>query len=391
MSEAALKKEPMSTSQTGQAMRFTIERSALMKALGHVQSVVEKNGTIPILSNVKLEAGNGRLELTGTDMDVAVVESAQANVGEQGAVTLPAHTFYEIVRKLPEGAEVKLEAVAGGERVEISAGLSRFTLATLAVDDFPAMAEGDLAHSFVLAAAECQALVGKTRFAMSTEETRYYLNGVYLHTSEQEGREVLRAVATDGHRLARVEVELPAGAAGMPGVIIPRKTIGELSKLIEEGVEEVKISLSENKIRFVCGNATLVSKLIDGTFPDYARVIPSSNDRQMSVNAKALSKAVDRVSVISSEKTRGVKVHIATGKISLSASSTSNGSAEENVDIEYAGDPIEIGFNARYLMDVLSQVEGEKAIFMLADSSAPALVRDEIDTGSLYVVMPMRV
>ncbi len=391
MPESALKKEPVSHYQAGQAMKLTIERSALIKALGHVQSVVEKNGTIPILSNVKLDAGNGRLELTGTDMDVAVVEGVLANVTEQGAVTLPAHTLYEIVRKLPEGSEIKLEAVSGGERVEISAGLSRFTLATLPVDDFPAMAEGDLAHSFVLAAAECQALVGKTRFAMSTEETRYYLNGVYLHTSEQEGREVLRAVATDGHRLARVEVELPAGAAGMPGVIIPRKTIGELSRLIEEGVEEVKISLSENKIRFVCGNATLVSKLIDGTFPDYARVIPSNNDRAMSVNAKALSRAVDRVSVISSEKTRGVKVHIAQGKLSLSASSTSNGSAEENVDIVFEGDPIEIGFNARYLMDVLSQVEGENAMFSLADASAPAVVRDEIDTGSLYVVMPMRV
>ena len=390
MQESAVKKESASY-QAGQAMKLTIERSALLKALGHVQSVVEKNGTIPILSNIKFDAGDGRLELTGTDMDVAVVELVTANVQEQGAVTISAHTFYEIVRKLPEGSEVKIEVVASGERVEISAGLSRFSLATLSVDDFPTMTEGDLAHSFVLSAAECQALVGKTRFAMSTEETRYYLNGVYLHTSEQEGTEVLRAVATDGHRLARVEVELPAGATGMPGVIIPRKAIGELSKLIEEGVEEVKISLSENKIRFVCGKAILVSKLIDGTFPDYGRVIPSGNDREMVVNAKALSRAVDRVSVISSEKTRGVKVVIATGKMTLSATSTANGTAEEKIDVNYTGDTLEIGFNSRYLMDVLAQVESENAIFMLADSNAPALVRDELDAGSLYVVMPMRV
>lgn len=390
MQEAAVKKESVSY-QAGQAMKLTIERSALLKALGHVQSVVEKNGTIPILSNIKFDAGDGRLELTGTDMDVAVVETVAANVQEQGAVTIAAHTFYEIVRKLPEGSEVKMEVVGNGERVEISAGLSRFSLATLSVDDFPTMAEGDLAHSFVLSVAECQALVGKTRFAMSTEETRYYLNGVYLHTSEQEGTEVLRAVATDGHRLARVEVELPAGAAGMPGVIIPRKAIGELSKLIEEGIEEVKISLSENKIRFVCGKAVLVSKLIDGTFPDYGRVIPAGNDREMVVNAKAFSRAVDRVSVISSEKTRGVKVIIASGKVTISATSSNNGTAEEKLDVAYNDDTLEIGFNSRYLMDVLAQVEGENAIFKLADSNAPAVVRDELDTGSLYVVMPMRV
>jgi DNA polymerase-3 subunit beta len=390
MQDAAVKKESISY-QAGQAMKLTIERSALLKALGHVQSVVEKNGTIPILSNIKFDAGDGRLELTGTDMDVAVVETVAANVQEQGAVTIAAHTFYEIVRKLPEGSEVKMEVVSNGERVEISAGLSRFALATLSVDDFPTMAEGDLAHSFVLSVAECQALVGKTRFAMSTEETRYYLNGVYLHTSEQEGTEVLRAVATDGHRLARVEVELPAGAAGMPGVIIPRKAIGELSKLIEEGIEEVKISLSENKIRFVCGKAVLVSKLIDGTFPDYGRVIPAGNDREMVVNAKAFSRAVDRVSVISSEKTRGVKVIIASGKVTISATSSNNGTAEEKLDVAYNDDTLEIGFNSRYLMDVLAQVEGENAIFKLADSNAPAVVRDELDTGSLYVVMPMRV
>jgi len=387
MQDAAVKKESISY-QAGQAMKLTIERSALLKALGHVQSVVEKNGTIPILSNIKFDAGDGRLELTGTDMDVAVVETVAANVQEQGAVTIAAHTFYEIVRKLPEGSEVKMEVVSNGERVEISAGLSRFALATLSVDDFPTMAEGDLAHSFVLSVAECQALVGKTRFAMSTEETRYYLNGVYLHTSEQEGTEVLRAVATDGHRL---EVELPAGAAGMPGVIIPRKAIGELSKLIEEGIEEVKISLSENKIRFVCGKAVLVSKLIDGTFPDYGRVIPAGNDREMVVNAKAFSRAVDRVSVISSEKTRGVKVIIASGKVTISATSSNNGTAEEKLDVAYNDDTLEIGFNSRYLMDVLAQVEGENAIFKLADSNAPAVVRDELDTGSLYVVMPMRV
>ncbi|MBY0356016.1 MAG: DNA polymerase III subunit beta [Rickettsiales bacterium] len=372
-------------------MKVAIERAVLLKALGHVQSVVEKRGTIPILSNIRLEASNGSLELTATDMDVALVESIAANVLQSGATTLPAHTFYEIVRKLPEGAEITLEEKADDHKVIIKAGHSRFSLSTLPVDDFPAMAEGDLAHSFVLTGSECRALVEKTRFAMSTEETRYYLNGVYLHAAESNGTSVLRAVATDGHRLARLEVALPSGAAGMPGIIIPRKTIGELFKLIEEGSEEVKISLSDTKIRFVCGRATLVSKLIDGTFPDYDRVIPSGNDKILEVSTGAFSRAVDRVSVISADKARGIKLAVATGKLTFSASSTEHGTAQEELDVTYSSDPLEVGFNARYLLDMMSQIEGDTAQYIFSDSASPALVRDPVDVGALYVIMPMRV
>jgi DNA polymerase-3 subunit beta len=372
-------------------MKVAVERAVLLKALGHVQSVVEKRGTIPILSNIRFEATNGMLEMTATDMDVALVESVPANVSKPGATTIPAHTFYEIVRKLPEGAEIVLEEKPEEHKVIIKAGHSRFSLSTLPVDDFPAMAEGDLAHSFVLTGSECCALVEKTRFAMSTEETRYYLNGVYLHAAESNGTSVLRAVATDGHRLARLEVALPSGAAGMPGVIIPRKTIGELSKLIEEGTEEVKISLSDTKIRFVCGKATLVSKLIDGTFPDYERVIPANNDKILEVSTDAFSRAVDRVSVISADKARGIKLAVAPGKLTFSASSTEHGTAQEELEVTYGSDLIEIGFNARYLLDIMGQIEGDTAQYVLSDSSAPALVRDPLDVGALYVIMPMRV
>ncbi len=372
-------------------MKIAVDRSVLLKSLGHVQSVVERRGTIPILSNIKLEAGDDRLELTATDMDVAVVDSTAVNIEEAGAVTLPAHMLYEIIRKLPEGSEVRIEQTEDANSVSISAAQSHFSLSTLPVEDFPAMAEGDLAHSFVLSAQECRALVEKTRFAMSTEETRYYLNGVYLHTAENEGTNVLRAVATDGHRLARLEVALPAGASGMPGVIIPRKTIGELSKLLEEDMSDVKISLSDTKIRFVCGNAILVSKLIDGTFPDYDRVIPDGNDKVMEVDAQALSKAVDRVSVISSDKARGVKLAVESGQLTLSASSPEQGTAQETLEVSYSADAVETGFNARYLIDVLSQIEGSTVQFVLSDSASPALVRDTADVGALYVVMPMRV
>jgi len=372
-------------------MKIIIERSHLIKALGHVQSVVERRGTIPILSNVKLEAEGNALLLTATDMDIAVCERAEASVTEAGSTTVPAQTFYDIVRKLPEGSQVELSKAADTDKVVIRAGASRFSLATLPVDDFPVMNEGELPFTFTITAAECNALIEKTRFAVSTEETRYYLNGIYFHATENQGIGVLRTVATDGHRLARIEVALPAGAAGIPGVIIPRKTIGEIIKLIETGVTQVEISLSESKIRFTCGSAILVSKLIDGTFPDYERVIPTGNDKILELDRKEFSRAVDRVSVIASEKTRGIKLAFEGGKLTLSADSAEHGTATEELDVTYSAEPIEIGFNSRYLLEMLGQMEGDTSQFLFADGSAPAVVRDTADVSALYVIMPMRV
>ncbi len=372
-------------------MKIVIERSSLLKALSHVQSVVERRGTIPILSNVKLEAAADLLYLTATDMDIAVVERAKATVTEPGLTTVPAQTFYDIVRKLPDGSQVEISRNNDATKLVIRSGSSRFSLSTLPVEDFPVMTEGDLPFSFSITTAECNALIDKTRFAVSTEETRYYLNGIYLHAAETQGIGVLRSVATDGHRLARIEVALPAGASGMPGVIIPRKTIGEIKKLTEDGVTHVDISLSESKIRFTCGNAILVSKLIDGTFPDYERVIPSGNDKIMEVDGKAFTRAVDRVSIIASEKTRGIKLSVAQGKLTLSADSPEHGAASEEVEVNYAAEPVEIGFNSRYLLDMMAQMEGDMVQFVLADGTSPALVRDTADVSALYVVMPMRV
>lgn len=375
---------------TGETMKLVIDRGILLKALGHIQSVVEKRGTIPILSNVKLAAAGGTLYLTATDMDIAVVETIPAHVQEEGATTVPAHTFYEIIRKLPDGLEVEI-AVSDTAKVNIRAGQSSFSLSTLPVDDFPVMAEGDFDTSFVLTVSELSSLVDKTRFAISTEETRYYLNGIYLHVAGSEDGKVLRAVATDGHRLARIEVSLPTGADNMPGVIIPRKTIAELKKLLESEVGEIEISVSESKIRFVCGQAVLVSKLIDGTFPDYDRVIPTNNDKIMEVNAKAFSSAVDRVSVIASDKSRGVKLQLQQGRLTLSANSLENGTASEELEVQYSAETMEIGFNSRYLLEMMAQIEGDTAQFVLADANAPAVVRDSVDIQALYVVMPMRV
>ncbi|MEE8505472.1 MAG: DNA polymerase III subunit beta [Kiloniellales bacterium] len=372
-------------------MKLTIERAALLKTLTHVQSVVERRNTIPILSNVLIEVGDGRLSFTATDMDLTIVDSVAAEVAEPGATTVPAHTFYDIVRKLPEGAQVAIASNANGGQIMLDAARSSFKLATLPKEDFPAAGEADLPHAFTMQPGELRNLIDRTRFAISTEETRYYLNGIYLHAAETNDIQVLRAVATDGHRLARFEMPLPEGAADMPGVIIPRKAVVELRKLIDETDEGVQVSLSDTKVRFSFDATVLTSKLIDGTFPDYERVIPVGNDKIVQVRCRDFAAAVDRVSTISSEKSRAVKLVIDNGGITLSASSPENGTATEEVEIKYGGPEIEIGFNSRYLLDIAHQIEGESAEISLADGASPTIVRDLSDTSALYVLMPMRV
>jgi len=382
-------------------MKLTIERAALLKALGHVQSVVERRTTIPILSNVLLRAEAGRLALSATDMDLEIVEGVPARIERDGRTTAPAHTLYDIVRKLREGAQVELEAPngAGGGRNEmlLRSGRSTFTLACLPPEDYPVMSAGELPHHFALSAAELRGLIDRTRFAISTEETRYYLNGIYLHATKNNEVPVVRAVATDGHRLARVEITAPEGAAGMPGVIVPRKTVLELRKLVEEGdaEAEVQIALGDTKIRCAIGDAALTSKLIDGTFPDYDRVIPSGNDKILEVDCKSFAEAVDRVSTISTERSRAVKLAIERGGLVVSATSPENGTAVEELEARYESTPIEIGFNSRYLLDITDQILGEYVQFQMADAGSPTIVRDGAPeangASALYVLMPMRV
>jgi DNA polymerase-3 subunit beta len=368
-------------------MKITIERGALLKALNHVQSVVERRNTIPILANVLLTAEDGQLSLTATDLDIEIVEGVPADVAVSGGTTAPAHTMYDIVRKLPDGAQVEVNHDTETGKVTVVAGRSRFALQSLPREDFPAAAAGDLPYSFEVSAKDLFRLVEKTRFAISTEETRYYLNGIYLHTVDGK----LRAVATDGHRLARVDMPLPSGADGMPGIIVPRKTVSELLKLLEAGEDNVKIAVSDTKIRFDLGNVTLTSKLIDGTFPDYGRVIPSENNKSMEVDGKLFASAVDRVSTISTERSRAVKLDLDDGKVTLAVNNPDSGSATEELGIDYQGDSLEIGFNARYLLDITQQLDGPTAHFELSDAGSPTVVRDGDDPEALYVLMPMRV
>jgi DNA polymerase-3 subunit beta len=370
----------------GATMKATIERATLLKSLGHVQSVVERRNTIPILSNVLIEArDDGSLRLMATDLDLQVDESVPAQVSQAGATTVSAHTFFDIVRKLPEGSQVEISASEG--KMQVVAGRARFNLSTLPRDDFPVIAEGELPTRFELPALTLRQIIDKTRFAISSEETRYYLMGIFLHVADEK----LKAAATDGHRLARVTVDKPEGADGMPDVIIPKKCVGELRKLLDEVEGTVEVSLSSTKVRFGLGNAVLTSKLIDGTFPDYNRVIPTGNDKLLKLDPKSFMAGVDRVSTIASEKTRAVKMAVDRDKVTLSVTSPENGLAVEELAADYGADGLEIGFNARYLMDILDEIEGDIVEVHLADAAAPTLLRENDKSAALYVLMPMRV
>ncbi|RWO91655.1 DNA polymerase III subunit beta [Mesorhizobium sp.] len=372
-------------------MRVILERSNLLKALNHVHRVVERRNTIPILSNVLLSAEGATLEMKATDLDLEVTEATPAKVERGGATTVPAHLLYDIVRKLADGAEVMLKTDEDGNAMTVTSGRSSFRLQCLPQSDFPELSAGSFSHIFRLDSVALKGLIEKTQFAISTEETRYYLNGIYLHTHDADGKLKLRSVATDGHRLARAEIEAPAGSEGMPGIIIPRKTVSELQKLVDDPDIAVTTELSDTKIRFTIGSVVLTSKLIDGTFPDYQRVIPTGNDKKLIIDRQSFAAAVDRVSTISSERGRAVKLSIGEGQVTLAVNNPDSGSATEELVADYSSDAIEIGFNAKYLLDVAAQLTGTEAKFMLADAGSPTLIHDMADETTLYVLMPMRV
>ncbi|MEM9667502.1 MAG: DNA polymerase III subunit beta [Pseudomonadota bacterium] len=372
-------------------MKLTLERSNLLDALSHVQNVVERRNTIPILSNVLLTADGDGLKLTATDLDIEAVDTAEASVSDPGSVTAPAHTLFDLVRKLPSGAEVSLEFMAENQRLAIKSGRTDFALPTLPASDFQTMQDDVDGTKFAIDAEALRRLIDKTRFAISTEETRYYLNGVYLHSTDGDDGKVLRAVATDGHRLALAEASAPAGAEALSGVIIPRKAIGEVRRLIDGLDADIGIEVSDAKIVFRAGRAVLTSKLIDGSFPDYARVIPQGNDKKLTINNKAFEAAVDRVATVSAERSRSVKMSLDDDKLTLAVNHAETGQGNEELEASYGSEAMEVGFNAKYLLDIAGQVEADEAEFLFNDPASPALVLDPGDPAARYVLMPLRV
>ena len=369
-------------------MKFSIVKSDFIKPLSHIYSVVEKRNTIPILSNVVIEASENTIAFTATDMEIDLVEQIPASVVSHGKITVSAHTLYDIVRKFPDGSEIILNLL--DNNLIVSCGKSEFVLPTLPFDDYPIMSNISGGISFLISSLDLQNLIDNTKFAISLEETRYYLNGIYLHEASSD-TQVIRAVATDGHRLAQAEIKLPENAKGMSSIIIPRKTVGEVRKLLEDTEGNIKITVSNNKIKFEITNCILTSKLIDGSFPDYQRVIPKENTKSLLVSTKEFKDAVDRVSTISIEKSRAVKLSLNKNNLILKVNSHDTGNASEELEASFDEEPMEIGFNSKYLLDISSQINGKNIKFSLSDSASPALITDPEQEGIIFVLMPMRV
>lgn len=376
-------------------MRITLARADLDRALDRVASVVERRTTIPVLANIKLDAQIGTLAITATDLDIqARALVTQCEIEDGGtAITAPAAQLRDIVKKLPANAQVTL-AWDGDDapQIRIQSGRSRFTLQALPAADFPELSAAEPSHRFTLAADKLREIIARVRTAISTEETRYYLNGVFLHTIDGADGPMLRAVATDGHKMARYEMIAPAGADGLPGVIVPRKTIDEIAKMVDKGDDPVAIEVSAVRIRLARGDATIDSKLIDGAFPDYQRVIPAAGDKLAVLDSDALAAAVDRVSTIASERGHAVKFSFGgeTG-LSLSCRSADHGDASDEIEADYAGPSIDIGFNAKYVGELLAAMDGDQAQIRMSEPGAPTIWRASETAPTLYVLMPMRV
>lgn len=369
-------------------LHIVVEKGIFLKALAHCQGVVERRNTVPILGHVLLEAQGNSVKITATDLEISFSETLPARIELHGSTTVSAHLLFDIVRKLPDGAEIELKTSKDGTTLNLSSGRSSYNFSCLPAIEFPFMTTENLSCTFKIHAAEFACLIDKTRFSMSTEETRYYLNGIYFH-STADG--FLRAVATDGLRLAQAQVELPPEALRMPQVIISRKTIHEIRKLTEELADEITVSLSENQVRFTVGSSLLISRLIEGKFPDYEKVIPIGNDKILEVNVKAFAEIVDRISIMSTDKLRPVKMHVENTTMTISAHSSETGNAIEELEIKYSGQPIDFGFNARYILDVTQQIQNEMLQFLIGDETQAIIIKDVDDHSALYVLMPMRV
>lgn len=366
-------------------MHFRVSKAAISTALTQLARIVERRNTIPILSNVAMIAEKGVLTLKATDLDIEAVTSIGIDSITDGALTVAAVLAADVVRKMNGDT---IEFVASEREVTVKAGRSKFSLQSLPLDDMPTLLVGSFTNTFDIERSKLKAALSKVSFAMSTEETRYYLCGVYMHI---RGTGELTFVATDGHRLAKYMMNAPDGAEGMPGIILPRKTVAELSKMLD-GEGTVTVSVSTSKIRFDFGTSSLTSKLIDGVFPDYDRVIPAKQGTTvMGVETKSLTGAVDRVATISSERGRGVKFTLTSGSLHLLTQNPDSGCAEDEVAIDYDRDEMSIGFNAKYVNELLSHVGGSTTLFFLSDSASPAIIEAQGDESTTFVLMPMRI
>ncbi|MGI5846161.1 MAG: DNA polymerase III subunit beta [Alphaproteobacteria bacterium] len=371
-------------------MEFSVFRQVLIKALGHMQSIVEKRATLPILMNVKLEVADN-LVLSATNVDLELVEHVPADITLPGKITVPVQMLYDITRKLPEDAEIKFKQT--DDQLVVSSGRALFKLPTLPAENFPMMANANLTTKFQMTTGDLAHLINQTKFAIPTDDVRYHLGGIYFHITEENQKKMLTAVATDSQRLALCEIAAPNDSAEMPAVILPRRVIGELSKLLEDAtVDDVVVELSDTKARFTVGPATLTSKLVDAQYPNYRVVIPKGNDKIATIDRKQFIAAVDLVSIASQDKTKSVRMEFSMNKLIVNASSPNAGTATQEIDIEYNGDEtFEIAFNVKFLLDNANQIEGDKFQIEMQDSLSPTIMKSkDKKSDALFILMPIR-
>ncbi len=371
-------------------MKFKITCYNFFKTLTHLQGIVDKKNSLPILSNILIEAQDNALTLSSTDMDISIIEKIDCNVSEDGSTTINAQMLYDIVRKIDDNSEIEIIS-NDGKLLTLRANGSRFSLACLPKEDFPIIDQNNSGVNIKINSQIIFKLIDKTKFAISNEETRYFLNGLYFNINREENKSIVTLVGTDGHRLAKFSHYIENNIDEVSGVIIPKKTIYELSKLISERDQSILISISSNKIIFTIDNIIFISKLIDGSFPDYKRVIPKENSNVLKVNREILLSAVDRVSTIANEKSPVIKFKLLQNVLNLNTINNESSTASEDLKINYNGDDIEIGFNSKYIMDIVNNLEDEEISINLKDNTSPIIATENSNSNLVYVLMPMRV
>ncbi|HAZ80472.1 MAG TPA: DNA polymerase III subunit beta [Porticoccaceae bacterium] len=364
-------------------MKFSLSRESILKPLQLVVGVVERRQTLPILSNVLLNLEHARLSITGTDLEVEIVGVTEVSSGgEDGDVTVSARKLVDICRSLPDGSNIEFSSSEG--KATIKSGRSKFTLATLPANEFPSVDEGDKAVEFVVSGSLLKGLIESTSFAMAQQDVRYYLNGMLWELNSNQ----LRAVATDGHRMALSDGACDVSVDAAIASILPRKGIIELSRLLDE--TDVKVTMGSNHIRVLGSDYCFTSKLVDGAYPDYDRVLPKGGDKVVIGDRAELKQAFGRAAILSNEKYRGVRILLSSGSLKMVANNPEQEQAEEEVFVDYQGEELEIGFNVSYLLDVLNVVNGDNVRLTLSNANSSALVEDAEDGSAVYVVMPMR-
>jgi DNA polymerase III subunit beta len=369
-------------------MHFIVKRNEFLKSLSHGQSVVERHTSIPILTHILIQAKDNHILLSTTDLEISLIEKVQAQIIKEGSIAVPAHTLHELTRKVPDGENINIYYNDQSSQVELTSSNTIFNLSCLPSNNFPEIYSNQLPYKFEIPAKILSNTLNKCKISISKEESRYYLNGIFIHIYNNKK---FRVVSTDGHRLSLISMDIPKGAEKIPDVILPKKTILELLKLITQEEEKITVCMSELQINFIFKSSKLSSRLIDGTFPNYEKVIPLKNDKIILINTKNLLNAIDRVSVMAQEKERSIKIIIKDDTLKLLAASSDRGSASEEIVIRDQKYNIKIGFNAKYLIDILQQVTSDQIKLLIKDDNTAVLIKDLKDTNSFYVVMPMRI